>query len=221
MAAPVEQPGDDFPAGVIGIGDQEHRLRQLQGGEQEQQFVEQRATVAVGEHQTFVNPRRQRHGLKARADLDQQRERLAGMAHDERWLCIGVGSLMEGLDGRHLTARLRLFQPIGQQHEATVDPLHAGMGRQDDPHPGPRQGVHTERGAVEEIQEAAIAARLEPEGPHEAGDPAEVPADRHGGERHRQPQKGALARTRRTQLRDDEPPVGPQKQAEKLTSSTV
>ena len=71
MATLVEQSGDDFTAGVIGVGDQEHRFRQLQGGEQEQPFVEQRPTVAVGEHQTFVNTRGQRHGLKARAGLDQ------------------------------------------------------------------------------------------------------------------------------------------------------
>ena len=203
VAALVEQSGDDFATGVIGGGDQEHRLGQPQGREQEQQFVEQRPAVAVGEHQTLVNPGGQRHGLKARAHLDQQSERLARMAHDILRLRVGIRSLMEGFDGRHLAARLRLFQPIGQQHEATVNPLHAGMGRQDDPPPRPRQGVHTESGAVEEIQQAAIAGRLEPEGPHEAGDPAEVPADRPGGECHRQPQKSALARARRPHLRDD------------------
>ena len=203
MAALIEQSGDDLAAGVIGIGDQEHRLRQLQGGEQEQQFVEQRPAIAVGEHQTLVNPRGQWHGLKARADLYQQSERLARMAHDILRLRVGVRSLVQGFDGRHLAARLGFFQTISQQDEATVDPLHAGMGRQDDAHPGSRQGIHAEGGAVKEIQKAAVAGRLEPEGPHEAGDPAKVPADCHGGERHRQPQKGALARARRPQLRDD------------------
>ena len=203
MAASVEQSGDDFATGVIGVGEQEHRLGQPQGREQEQQFIEQPPAVAVGKHHAVVNPRGQRHGLNARADLDQQRERLAGVGHDILRLGVGVRSLVEGFDGRHLAARLGFFQAISQQDKASVDPLHAGMGRQDDAHPGSRQGVHAKGGAVKESQEAAVAGRLEPKGPHEAGDPAEVPADRHGRECHRQRQKGALARARRTQLRDD------------------
>ena len=127
VAAPVEQSGDDFAAGVIGIGDQEHRLRQLQGGEQEQQFVEQRPAVAVGEHQSFMNPGGQGRGLKARADLDQQRECLAGVAHEILRLGVGVRGLVEGFYGQHLAAGLGFFQAIGQQHQATVDPLHARM----------------------------------------------------------------------------------------------
>ncbi|MSU25406.1 MAG: hypothetical protein EXS32_16495 [Opitutus sp.] len=138
MAAPVEQSGDDFATGVIGVGDQAHRLGQPQGGEQEQQFVEQRPAVAVGEHQAFMNPGGQRHGLKAGADLDQQRERLAGVAHDILRLRVGVRGLVEGFDGRHLAARFGFFQAIGQQHQATVDPLHARMGRQDGMVPGHR-----------------------------------------------------------------------------------
>ena len=89
------------------------------------------------------------------------------------------------------------------------------MDLEHDPHPDPGQGVHAEGGAVEEIQQAAVAGGLEPEGPYEAGDSTEVPADAHGGERCRQPQKGALARARRTQLRDHHPPVGPEQHEER------
>ena len=185
MAAPVEQSADDLAAGVVGIGNQQHRLRQLQGCEQEKQFVEQGAAVAVREHHAFVNARHQRDGLKALPGLDQQGQRLARVAHDILGLRVGVRSLMEGFDRRHLAARLGLFQAVGEQHEPTVHPLDAGMDAQHDPHPGPRQGVHTEGGAVEEVQQAAVARRLEPEGPHKAGDPAEVPPDAHGGERRR------------------------------------
>ncbi len=84
---------------------------------------------------------------------------------------------MEGFDGRHLAARLGFFQAIGEHDKAAVDPLDPGMDRQDDAHPRPRQGIHTEGRTVEEIEEAAVAASLEPEGPHEAGDPAEIAAD--------------------------------------------
>lgn len=120
---------------------------------------------------------------------------------------------MEGSYGRHLAARLGFFQAIGQQDEATVDPLDAGMSRQNDPPPRSRRGIHAEGGAMQEIQEAAVAGRLEPEGPDKVGDPAEAPATRHGGERHRQPQKSALARARRPQLRSDLPPAGSQPHA--------
>ena len=161
------------------------------------------AAVAVREHHAFVNARRQRDGLKALPGLDQQGQRLARVAHDILGLRVGVRSLMEGFDRRHLAARLGLLQAVGEEYEAAVDPLHPGMDLENDPHPNPRQGIDTDGGAVEEIEQAAVAGRLESEGAHEAGDSAQVPADAQGGERHRQPQEGALARTRRAQLRDD------------------
>ena len=217
VAAPVEQSDDDLAAGVVGIGNQQHRFGELQGLEQEQEFVEERPTIAVGKHEAFVNARGQGNGLKTRPGLDQQGQRLARVAHDILGLRVGVRSLMEGFDRRHLAARLGLLQAVGEQHEAAVDPLHPGMDLEDDPHPNPRQGIDTDGGAVEEIEQAAVAGRLKSEGAHEAGNSAQVPADAQGGERHRQPQKGALARARRTQLRDDQPPVGPEEHRQRLT----
>ena len=116
---------------------------------------------------------------------------------------------MEGFDRRHLAAGLRLLQSIGEQHQATIDPLHTRMDLEDNPHPGPGQGIDTDGSAVEEIEQAAVAGRVYPEGPHEAGAPTHVPSHAPGRECRRQPQEGALAQARRTQLRDDYPPMIP------------
>lgn len=171
MAVLVEQAADDLAAGVIGIGDEQHRLRQLQGRQEQQQFVEEGPAVAVGRHEPFVNPRREGDCLKTFSGFDQQRERLAGVAHDVFGFGVGVRSLMEGFDRRHLPARLGFFQAVGEQHEATAHSLHAGMDLEDNPDPGPRQSIDADGGAVKEIEQAAVAGRLESEGAHEAGDP--------------------------------------------------
>ena len=117
---------------------------------------------------------------------------------------------MQGFDRRHLAARLGLLEAVGQQHQASVDPLHPRMHRQDNTHPAACEGIPAQGGAMEEIQQATVAGRLEPEGTHQAGDPAQIPSHRHGGQGHGKPQKGALTRARSTQLQDERPPMGPQ-----------
>lgn len=77
---------------------------------------------------------------------------------------------MEGFDRRHLLARLGFFQAVGEKDQATAHPLHAGVDLEDHPQPSPRQGIDADGGAMEEIEQAAVAGRLESEGTHEAGD---------------------------------------------------
>ena len=63
MAAPLKEPADDFAAGVIGVGDQEHGLGQLQAGEEDQQLIQERALVAVAEDQALVDACAQGNGV--------------------------------------------------------------------------------------------------------------------------------------------------------------
>lgn len=122
MAVLVGQAADDLATGIVGIGDEQHRLRQLQGGEEVPQFIEQRAPVAVGKHEAFVNPRRERDRLKTFPDLDQQSERLARMAHDGLGFGVGVRSLMQGFYRRHLFAGLGFFPTVGEEPSTRCTP---------------------------------------------------------------------------------------------------
>jgi hypothetical protein len=69
--------------------------------------------------------------------------------------------------------------------------------------PDAGEGVRTERGAVKEIQEAAVTAGAQAQAAHEAGDARQILAGAQAGQDDDQPVKGAEARTRRTQLRHD------------------
>lgn len=109
MAVLRVQAADDFAAGIVGIGEEEHRFGQLQSREEEQELVEQGAGIVVREDEALVNPRHERNRLKTVPDLNQQRERLARMPHDVRGLGVGIRGLMQGFDRRHLFAHFGFF----------------------------------------------------------------------------------------------------------------
>lgn len=71
MAAPLEEPADDFAAGVIGVGDQEHGLGQVQAGEQKQELIEEGALVAITEDQSLVDAGAQGNGVVKASDARQ------------------------------------------------------------------------------------------------------------------------------------------------------
>lgn len=56
MAILGEESADDFAAGVVRIGDQEDRLGEVQLSQQQKEFVEEGALIAVAEDQAFVDP---------------------------------------------------------------------------------------------------------------------------------------------------------------------
>ena len=56
VAAAREESPDNFATGVIGVGDQQDGLGQVEAGQEEQEFIEQGPPVAVTEEQAFVNP---------------------------------------------------------------------------------------------------------------------------------------------------------------------
>ena len=71
VSAPLEEPADDFAAGVIGVGDQEHGLGQLQAGEEDQELIEEGALVAVAKDQSLVDAGAQGNGVVEASDARQ------------------------------------------------------------------------------------------------------------------------------------------------------
>lgn len=158
LTARGEEPPDDFAAGIIRVGDQEHRLGQLQLSQQQQELVEERAPVAVAENEPLVNPRAEGNGVIELPDPAEEGEGLARMAHDEIGLGVGRARLMEEFDRGHLSSGLTLLQAVGEDDDPSVAPLDAGMDLQDQAGPHPCEVIGTQRRTVEEIQQAAVAA---------------------------------------------------------------
>ena len=132
------------------------------------------------------------------------------MAHDEGGLGVGLARLVQEFDRGHLAAAFALFQAISQDDEPPIAALDAGMDLQDQPGPHAGETIGTEGRAVEEIQQAAVAAAAQAQGPHEACDAGQVPPGAEGGQDEDEPEEGAPARTRRTQLRHHRPPMEPE-----------
>ena len=123
------------------------------------------------------------------------------MAHDEGGLGVGLARLVQEFDCGHLAAAFALFETISKDDEPSIAALDAGMDLQDQPGPHAGETIGAECRAVEKVQQAAVAAAAQAQGTHEAGDAGQVPPGAEGGQDEDQPEKGASARTRRTQLR--------------------
>src|ERR1039458_1947480 len=90
-----EQLMDELAAGIVGVCHQQNTARKGVGdGKQKyRQLVEQGSGIAVGEDESFVNPRRQGHsGHMSGSALDQQRNGLKRMARD----LFRIGSAVQG-----------------------------------------------------------------------------------------------------------------------------
>src|SRR5260370_37457282 len=70
--------------------------------------------------------------------------------------------------------------------------------------------------AVEEVQEAVVAGRLEAQGAHDAGDPLEILASGHSREAEGHPQEGPGASAGGPQFAHQLPPMVPEHEAASL-----
>ena len=143
------------------------------------------------------------------ADPAEQGERLAGVAHDESGLGVGLAGLMQEFDRGHLLAAFALLEAVGEDDDPTVAPFEPGMEPEHQAGPNLGEAIGTERGAVKEVEQAAVAAGPQPQGAHEAGDAGQILPGAEGGEDQDEPAEGAAARTGRTQLLHRRPPVEP------------
>jgi hypothetical protein len=152
MAAALEEPPDDLAAGVVGVGDQQDGFWQVEACQQEQEFIKEGSPVAVAKNQAFVDAGAQGKGMVKASDAGQESQGLAGMAHDESGLRIGLAGLMEEFDRGPLAAAFTLFQAVGQDDNPAVAALDAGMDPEGKPAPEPGEAIGTEGLTVEEIQ---------------------------------------------------------------------
>ena len=209
MAAALEESTDYFAAGVIGVGDEQDGLGQVQAGEEEQEFIEESAPVAVAEDQAFVDAGAQGHGMVESADAAEESQGLTGVPHDESGLRVGLPGLVQEPDGGHLPAAFALLEAVGQDDQPAVAALDAGMDFEHEAGPDAGEAVGTEGRAVEESEQGSVAACPQAESTDEAGDAGQVRSGAEGGQDYGQPEKGAPAGTRRAQLRHHRPPVEP------------
>ena len=101
VIATREQAKNDFGGGVVGVGDKEERLVDGEGGEEQHHFIEEGSVVAIGEAEALVDLASEGDGEDAGGGLQEDGDGLAGMAEDEFGLGIGIGDLMNSLDGWH------------------------------------------------------------------------------------------------------------------------
>ena len=124
MAA-LEQGQDHLAAGVVGIGNQQHGLLPQSGPRQQERHhpVQQRALIAVGEDQAFVDPGGQRHRRHGARDAAyQQGNGLERMAHDVGRLGVAAAGLIQAADSGHLLAFFADLDAVGQTHQVVPDP---------------------------------------------------------------------------------------------------
>src|ERR1017187_8755107 len=134
-AAAHEETTDYFAAGVVGVGDEQHGLGQLQAGDHEQEFIQECALVAVTKDQALVNAGAQGKGMMEAADAAEEGEGLTGVAHDKGRLGVGLSGLVKEFDRGHLPAGFSLLDAVGQDDEPAVAALDAGMNLQDEASP--------------------------------------------------------------------------------------
>src|SRR6516162_11766595 len=121
MAALFEQSVHHLACRVIGIRHEVVRACDHQALNQGKHFVEQRALVAIGPHQAFVNADGERNGEDARNRVDEQGDRLQGMSHNVFGLGAAIGLLMQELDSWHLLTAFGHLDAIADQDQPAVD----------------------------------------------------------------------------------------------------
>lgn len=76
----------------------------------------------------------------------EDREGLAGVAHDKGGLGVGVACLMEEFDGGHLAAALGLLEAVGEDDEAALGAFDSRMDAYHEASPELGELVDTESG---------------------------------------------------------------------------
>jgi len=158
VVALTEEGLDDLPGCVVGIGDQiewdgdQERLEELDD------LVEEGPLVSIGEDKALMDTSHQGDANDAAESLDNDSYGLTRVAHNPRRLRVGLRGLVELLDGRHLQASLGYLKTVYQEKESTIDsdePWVRGEHKRD---PELSQPCQIQGGAVEEVQDAVVAA---------------------------------------------------------------
>jgi len=119
------------------------------------------------------------------------------MTHDEGWLGVVLGLLVESLHGRHFPSFFRRLEAVGNEDEVAM----AGNWREelrDEQDPELGELIELQRRGVKEMEEAAVFFGPEKAGPDEAGDTEEISTDRKADESKAQPHESSLPRTGRS-----------------------
>ena len=101
---------------------------------------------------------------------------LAGVAEDILRLGVGVGFLMELFDPGHFVSGLGDLDAPLRKDGLEVDAKEAGVESAEQSAPGAGEFVQIRGRAVEEVQEAVVAGRLQAQGAPDAGDPQQISA---------------------------------------------
>src|ERR1035438_4358893 len=104
------------------------------------------------------------------SDAAEESPGLTGVAHDEGGLGIGLSGLVQEFDCGHLAAAFALLQAVGQDDKPAVAAFDSWVDLEHQASPDAGEAIGTEGRAVKEVQQAAIAARPQPQGPDKARD---------------------------------------------------
>ena len=217
MLAGPEDREDNLRRGIVGVGHAIEGQRDPEFFEQEQEFIQQGALVAVGEAEALMDAAGQRQSKVALRGLNHHGDGLAGVAEDELRFGIVLRFLVQLLDRRHLAPGLGGLDAVGEQNEASVHREEVAL---EDPEnqarPKSRELGHNDRRAVEEIQQPVIKLPTEAQRPHKARDSAQIAPHGKSGQHDREPKEGAIAAESGAQTEDQIPPGEPEKHENSL-----
>ena len=190
MVALFEQSAHHLACGVVGIRHEVALLWNLQGLDQVQHFVEQRALVAIGPHQAFVNLDGERDGEDARGRIDEQGHGLQGMSHDVFGLGAAIGLLMQELDGRHLLAAFGGLDAIADQDQPAVEAHRICEEPQHRLDPQSGELIKFDSGAMKALAQRIVTVRPQVQCPDDAGDATQFGSHHHAHHDRGEPHEG-------------------------------
>jgi len=97
MATATKHPLDDLAVAVVGVCHEIDRAPEAKPLDHDQELVEERPLVAVGEHGAVVDLRRERLGEHGASGVREHRDGLGGVAHDEGGLGVRLAPLVQAL----------------------------------------------------------------------------------------------------------------------------
>ena len=174
-------------------------MRDRQGLDQAQHFIEQSALITIGPYQALVNSNGEGHGEEARSRVYEQGDGLQRMSHDVLGLVTAIGLLMQQLDAWHLLPAFGDFDAIPDQHQPAVEshrireqPLHR-------PGPQNRELIKLDRPAMKVLAQRVIKLRPQVQCTYDAGDAKQIRSHHHADHDRGEPHEGDTARKCRAQ----------------------
>src|ERR1035437_6084627 len=123
---------------------------------------------------------------------------------------------MELFDPGHFASGLGDLDAVADEDGLEVDAKDAGVKSEEESAPGAGELVQIQSRAVEEVQEAVVAGRLQAQGAHDAGDPLEILASGDSRQAEGHPQEGPGAGAGGPQFAHQIPPLVPEHEAASL-----